>query len=110
MPQLCRFRAGIDPQLEHAGGSVAGACRRYSLGAQRQSTSPGRRCCTAAQRQNRDGSWFYGEAPKYHWIDSFHTGYNLDSLKRYVDSTNEKEFVGHLSRGYKYFKHNFFEI
>ena len=45
-------------------------------------------------RQNLDGAWFYGEAPKYHWIDSFHTGYNLDSLKRYVDSTNETEFGG----------------
>ena len=59
-------------------------------------------------RQNPDGSWFYGEAPKYHWIDSFHTGYNLDSLKRYIDSTNEQEFAGHLSRGFAYFKQNFF--
>jgi rhamnogalacturonyl hydrolase YesR len=25
-------------------------------------------------RQNEDGSWFYGEAPKFHWIDNFHTG------------------------------------
>jgi len=63
----------------------------------------------SCERQNPDGAWFYGEAPKYRWIDSFHTGYNLDSLKRYVDSTNEIEFAGHLSRGYEYFKHNFFE-
>lgn len=63
----------------------------------------------SCERQSPDGAWFYGEAPKYHWIDSFHTGYNLDSLKRYVDSTNEIEFAGHLSRGYEYFKNNFFE-
>ena len=32
-------------------------------------------------RQLSDGSWYYGEEPKYHWIDNFHTGYNLDALK-----------------------------
>jgi glycosyltransferase involved in cell wall biosynthesis len=60
-------------------------------------------------RQNSDGAWFYGEAPKYHWIDSFHTGYNLDSLKRYTASTNDTELSRHLSRGYQYFKRTFFE-
>ena len=60
-------------------------------------------------RQSADGAWFYGEAPKYHWIDSFHTGYNLDSLKRYTDSTGNQEFAGHLARGYGYFKQHFLE-
>ena len=32
-------------------------------------------------RQNPDGAWYYGEDQKYHWIDNFHTGYNLDSFK-----------------------------
>lgn len=63
----------------------------------------------SCSRLNADGGWFYGEAPKYHWIDSFHTGYNLDSLKRYVDSGSDAEFVEHLTRGYRYFKENFFE-
>lgn len=60
-------------------------------------------------RQNDDGAWFYGEDPKYHWIDSFHTGYNLDSLKRYIDSARNTEFSSCLTRGYAYFKQNFFE-
>ena len=60
-------------------------------------------------RQNPDGAWFYGDARKYHWIDSFHTGYNLDSLRRYVDATNEMETFSNLMRGYGYFKHNFIE-
>ena len=63
----------------------------------------------SCERQNPDGAWFYGEAKKYHWIDSFHTGYNLDSLKRYVDSTNDIEFVEHMLRGYEYFKRSFVE-
>lgn len=60
-------------------------------------------------RQNADGSWYYGEDPKYHWIDSFHTGYNLDSLKRYVESVGNAEFSDCLTRGYRYFKESFFE-
>jgi rhamnogalacturonyl hydrolase YesR len=60
-------------------------------------------------RQLNDGAWFYGEDEKYHWIDNFHTGYNLDSLKRYLDASGEDEFRGHLDEGYRYFKETFFE-
>ena len=63
----------------------------------------------SCERQNPNGSWFYGEAKKYHWIDSFHTGYNLDSLKRYIDSTKDSDFAGQMLRGYEYLKQNFFE-
>lgn len=59
--------------------------------------------------QRPDGSWWYGEAPHYRWIDSFHTAYNLDSLKRYVDATGDEEFRPHLARGYDYYRRVFFE-
>lgn len=60
-------------------------------------------------RQLDDGAWYYGEEEKYHWIDNFHTAYNLDSLKRFVDATGENEFRGQLDKGYQYFKDTFFE-
>ena len=63
----------------------------------------------SCSRQRPDGSWWYAEEPKYHWIDNFHTGYNLDSLKHYIDSTGDKEFVPNLERGLTFFKGNFFE-
>ena len=63
----------------------------------------------SCSRQNHDGGWFYGEAPKYHWIDNFHTGYNLDSLKRYRDSTGDNGFDTQLGSGHTYFKKMFFE-
>lgn len=59
-------------------------------------------------RQNADGAWFYGEDPKYHWIDNFHTGYNLDCLKRYIDSTRDREYESSLHTGFQYFKLHFF--
>lgn len=61
-------------------------------------------------RQRPDGSWWYGEEPKYHWIDSFHTGYNLDSLKWFVDSTGDVQWKGHLTRGLEYFLSTFFKV
>jgi rhamnogalacturonyl hydrolase YesR len=63
----------------------------------------------SCSRQNSDGSWFYGASPKYHWIDNFHTGYNLDCLKRYIQSTRDSDFNDNLSRGFAYFKNRFVE-
>jgi len=63
----------------------------------------------SCSRINADGGWYYGEAPKYHWIDNFHTGYNLDSLKRYTDATGDKTFLPQQTIGYEYLKKHFFE-
>jgi rhamnogalacturonyl hydrolase YesR len=63
----------------------------------------------SCNRQRDDGSWWYGEESKYHWIDNFHTGYNLDSLKRYLDSTGDESFRDHFNRGLRYFRETFFE-
>lgn len=60
-------------------------------------------------RQDPSGFWWYGADPKYHWVDSFHTGYNLDSLKHYADSTGDHTFQPQLERGYAYFKNTFFD-
>lgn len=56
-----------------------------------------------------DGAWYYGEDEKYHWVDNFHTGYNLDALKRYIEITEDDEFTANLKKGYTYFKDHFFE-
>lgn len=63
----------------------------------------------SCSRQNPDGGWYYGEAPKYHWIDNFHTGYNLDSLRRYADATGDRSFDQCIQAGFAYFKRHFFE-
>src|ERR1700736_3447127 len=60
-------------------------------------------------RLRPDASWFYGEGAKYHWIDNFHTGYNLDSLRRYMDATGDTEFKDELARGFNFFQKTFFE-
>ena len=59
-------------------------------------------------RQLPDGAWLYGEAPNQRWIDNFHTGYNLDSLKCYIECTGDNSFDGNLRLGYRFFRDNFF--
>jgi rhamnogalacturonyl hydrolase YesR len=63
----------------------------------------------SCSRQRADGSWWYAEDPKYHWIDNFHTGYNLDSLKSFIESTGDRAFEEHLRRGLAFFKKAFIE-
>ena len=63
----------------------------------------------SCSRQLPDGAWYYAEDPRHHWIDNFHTGYNLDSLKCYIESTGDHTFRPQLELGFNYFKENFFE-
>lgn len=63
----------------------------------------------SCSRQRPDGSWWYGEDPKYHWIDNFHTGYNLENLKFYIDSSEDEDLRPNLKRGLEFFKRHFFE-
>jgi hypothetical protein len=63
----------------------------------------------SCSRQHADGAWWYGEDEKYRWIDSFHTAYNLDSLKCYIEHTSDHTFQPVLERGFRYFLQTFFD-
>jgi rhamnogalacturonyl hydrolase YesR len=55
------------------------------------------------------GGWYYGEDPMFRWIDNFHTGYVLDSLKYYMEATGDQEFETNLLSGLEFYKKSFFE-
>ena len=59
-------------------------------------------------RQLPNGAWWYAEPASYQWIDNFHTGYNLDSLKHYIDSTGDETWAKNLRQGLQFYKGNFF--
>ena len=63
----------------------------------------------SCSRQLPSGGWYYGEDPQAHWIDNFHTGYNLDSLKCYLESADDQTFRSQLDLGFQYFKKTFFD-
>lgn len=60
-------------------------------------------------RQLPEGGWYYGHELKYHWVDNFHSGYNLDSLKCYIENSSDSPFEENLRRGFEYYMKVFFE-
>lgn len=60
-------------------------------------------------RQHPDGAWWYAESANCHWIDNFHTGYNLDALKCYIDYSGDTSYEKNLINGLEFFKRNFFK-
>jgi rhamnogalacturonyl hydrolase YesR len=63
----------------------------------------------SCSRQLPSGAWLYGEDPMNHWIDNFHTGYNLDALKLFIEYSRDEEYNTVLQRGLKFYMYNFFE-
>jgi hypothetical protein len=62
--------------------------------------------CTQAQKEN--GEWFYGEHRAQRYVDSFHTGYNLESINEYQKYTGDKSFENNIKLGTEYYLNNFF--
>lgn len=63
--------------------------------------------CCAGQKEN--GAWVYGMLPVQSWVDSFHTGYNLDGLIAYQENTGDCSFEPYMEKGFDYYVKHFFE-
>ena len=61
------------------------------------------------EHQLPEGGWYYGEPKKFHWIDSFHSGYVLESIYDYINATNDRSYEDELLKGFRYFKATFFK-
>jgi hypothetical protein len=59
--------------------------------------------------QMPNGAWNYGSDPMHAWVDSFHTGYVLESLDWYTRCTGDLTFQKELQKGYDFFVETFFE-
>lgn len=62
-------------------------------------------CCKG---QREDGAWTYSQIPPKLWVDSFHTGYNLDGLIAYEEQTGDKDYHENIERGFDYYIKHFF--
>ena len=65
------------------------------------------KACCAGQKEN--GAWVYGMLPVQSWVDSFHTGYNLDALIAYQEQTADDKYNKYIEKGFEYYIQNFFE-
>jgi hypothetical protein len=62
-------------------------------------------CC---RYQKENGAWSYGTLPFHHWVDNFHTGYNLECISDYMKFSEDYQFKNHLDKGFHYYINNFF--
>jgi len=63
---------------------------------------------TIIDKQSADGSWIYGEAEVQNWVDSFHTGFNLECIFEVMKYTEDSSFNDSFSEGLKYYLSQFF--
>ena len=64
-------------------------------------------CCKG---QREDGAWVYGLLPVQSWVDSFHTGYNMDGLIAYEEQTGDTKYHAYIEKGFEYYIKYFFEV
>jgi hypothetical protein len=66
-------------------------------------------CNYVQNKQNKGGSWIYGEADHWQWVDNLHTGFVLETLKD-ISKVLETEYYDEtIEKGLKYFRTNLFE-
>lgn len=62
----------------------------------------------SAGSQLANGAWYYGEERKYHWIDNWHTAYNLDAILDYRVNTESFAFEEAMLKGLEFYVKHFF--
>jgi hypothetical protein len=60
------------------------------------------------RHQRDDGSWFYADTSIQGWIDSFHTGFNLQAIRYILDAGLALEHRVAYRKGVEYYAGNFF--
>lgn len=68
-----------------------------------------RACDYVVSRQNNDGSWIYGEANHWQWVDNLHTGFVLETLNLISEILDITNYYEAIAKGLEYYKHNLFE-
>lgn len=90
------------------GSRVLSYCYKYTGNEKyRQLAEESVRACCKGQRE--DGVWVYGLLPVQSWVDSFHTGYNLDGLIAYEENTGDLKYHEYIEKGFNYYIEHFFE-
>lgn len=100
----------VRPQVYNANFLASALmCRVYKHTGEERWLGPALKAARySASKQRADGSWVYGEYPTQQWIDNFHTGFNLSSLRSIGRYAGTSEFEPHLQRGLDFYRKNFF--
>lgn len=102
----------LNEDVVHNANFLAAAflCRVYSHTGDERFLKPALLAARySAGKQDHNGAWNYGESRVQKWVDNFHTGFNLCALKEIELYSGQTEFGEVLSRGFSFYKQNFFE-
>ena len=58
--------------------------------------------------QQENGAWYYGETEKQRWIDSFHTGFNLQAIRYFLQAGFGEEYNQAYEKGVEFYADRFF--
>jgi hypothetical protein len=84
-------------------------CRIYNYSGEKKFLEPALKVAQySATKQNTDGSWNYGEDTSHRWIDNFHTGYNLCSLRAICQYAATSVFENAIRKGFEFYRNHFF--
>ncbi len=60
------------------------------------------------KHQREDDSWYYAETDYQRWIDSFHTGFNLQSILYFLEEGYAEKYRDAFMRGVRFYAEHFF--
>lgn len=60
------------------------------------------------KHQRPDGAWPYSLLPYHQWVDSFHTGFNLECIYEYQKHSDDHQYQDFIKNGLNYYLNNFF--
>jgi hypothetical protein len=60
------------------------------------------------KHQHDDGSWYYAETAMQSWIDSFHTGFNLQAIRTFLKLGEGEGYRSAYEKGVHFYSENFF--
>lgn len=58
--------------------------------------------------QREDGSWYYSEWEEARFIDSFHTGFNLEALRLMLEDGTAEDYREGYDKGVRFYREHFF--
>ena len=66
-------------------------------------------CNYVKNKQREDGSWIYGEADHWQWVDNLHTGFVLETMQSISEALQTKDYDSTIAKGLDYYRTNLFK-
>lgn len=108
---FCFSYTPLDKTIVHnanlLGASLLIRLNRYSQDERLKDTAL-KSLAYSMNRQRPDGSWYYADTSIQGWIDSFHTGFNLQSIRYFLDEGCAGEYRVAYDKGVTFYAENFF--